>query len=252
MLAVALTITPEDVAAAYRERGDLSPVQLGAMMLRCRRELGLSSQEMARQAGITAGTVHHYTSLLSLPVALQDALADGRLTMKEGRSLVDLCCVLDPDPRFAEIADLFVSGRLSSVYAEHVVAVAKHNPKASVDDLIVLAFVRAKTQPRKWDGPVVVARRPRVDPKALQAHILALAGEVEAWGMQERCEVERLPVICAARVLDDRLHRLALVTATANDAPVASTGGNGVGNRRLALLLEEPRKVLAGQEGLAI
>src|SRR3990167_7161235 len=110
MLAVAsIPITPADVAAAYRERGDLSPVQLGAMMLRCRRELGLSSQEMARQAGITAGTVHHYTSLLSLPAALQDALADGRLTMKEGRSLVDLCCALEPDPRFDEIADLFVS-----------------------------------------------------------------------------------------------------------------------------------------------
>src|SRR3990167_7583688 len=136
MLAVALTITPEDVAAAYHERGDLSPVQLGAMMLRCRRELGLSSQEMARQAGITAGTVHHYTSLLSLPAALQDALADGRLTMKEGRSLVDLCCVLEPDPRFDEIAALFVSGRLSSSYVEPVVRQAKANPQADVEEVV--------------------------------------------------------------------------------------------------------------------
>ena len=140
---------------------------------------------------------------------------------------------------------------------------AKLHPKADVDELVALAFTRARKQPSDWVGPVVVARRPRVDAKALQAHILALAGEIEAWGMQEHCEVDRMPVIGAARCLTDRLARVVFKTGgvrvpvdvdslpTLAGATVAHAGtGNGVGNRRLALLLEEPRKVLAGQEAM--
>src|SRR3990167_382201 len=254
MVAVAsIPITPADVAAAYRERGDLSPVALGDMMLACRRELGISQQELARRTGITPGVLHQHESVALLPEPYRGYADTGKLTMKEARSLADLGWGREryyrPDPRLPEIAALFTSGRLSSLYAEPVVAAAKANPNADVDELVTLAFKRAKKQPRDWDGPPVVIRRSLVDTKALQAHILALAGEIEAWGMGEHSEVERLPVLAAARVLDDRLHRLALGATTANGHAEAS---KGVGNRRLALLLEEPRKVLAGQEGLAI
>ena len=104
------------------------------------------------------------------------------------------------------------------------------------------------------------------DNRRLVAQIKALAGEVEAWGMQERCEVERLPVLTAARCLTDRLARVVFKTGcvlapvgvdslptlaaiTANGHAAASTGTNGVGNRRLALLLDEDaRRPLPGQE----
>src|SRR3990167_3401362 len=235
MVALALPITPADVAIAYAAK-DLSPVALGDLMLRCRRELGISQQELARRTGITPGTLHHFEALALMPEPYRGYTDTGKLAFKTARPLTALVSA----PRFADIAALFTSRRLSSTYIEVVARMAKLHPKAEVDEVVALAFTRARKQPSDWVGPVVVARRPRVDPKALQAHILALAGEIEAWGMQEHCEVERLPVIGAARILSDRLRHAGLAWTTANDAPVASTGGNGAGNRRLALLLEEP------------
>ena len=262
-------MTPAEIAALYRDRNGTSAVALGDMMLACRRELGISQQELARRTGITPGVLHQYESVALLPEPYRGHADNGRLTMKEARSLADLGWGREryyrPDPRLPEIAALFTSGRLSSMYAEPVVAAAKANPNADVDELVTLAFKRAKKQPRDWDGPPVVIRRSLVDTKVLQAHILALAGEIEAWGMGEHCEVDRMAVLSAARCLTDRLARVVFKTggvrAPANvdslptlaEAAVAHAAhGNGAGNRRLALLLEEPRKVLAGQEGLAI
>ena len=54
------------------------------------------------------------------------------------------------------------------------------------------------------------------DNRRLVAQIEALAGEVDAWGMAAHSDVERMPVLRAARLLDDRLHRAALATTTAN------------------------------------
>ena len=67
MVAVtAIPITPADVAAAYAAK-DSSPVALGDLMLRCRRELGISQQELARRSGITPGLIHHYKNSPLLP-----------------------------------------------------------------------------------------------------------------------------------------------------------------------------------------
>src|SRR3990167_6953129 len=245
MLAVtAIPITPADVAAAYAAK-DLSPVSLGDLMLRCRRELGISQQELARRTGITPGTLHHFEAVALMPEPYRGYTDTGKLAFKTARALTALV----NDPRFTEIAALFVSRRLSSVYIETVVRMAKLHPKAEVDALVTLAFTRARKQPQEWVGPVVVARRPRVDPRALQAHILALAGEVEAWGIGEHCEVERLPVVAAARLLDDRLHRAVLATTAAN-GHVEGILVELKGQRRSALLDEEPRRPLAGQAGL--
>ena len=84
------------------------------------------------------------------------------------------------------------------------------------------------------------------DNRRLVTQIEALAGEIEAWGMGEHSEVERLPVLAAARLLDDRLHAAGL--ATASEHARASVGA---GNRRLALLLDEDaRRPLLGHGGL--
>jgi len=243
-------MTPEEIGAIYRERNGTSVIQLGDAMLACRRELGISQQEMARRAHITPGTCHHHESV-SLSTMRGD-VESGKLAFKEARALADVGFHhgrnFQPDERLPEIVALFTSGRLSSVYVEAIVRAAKQNPAAQVDELVKIAFANVKKVPASWQPPKAHAK-PAVSTKDLQAHILALAGEIEAWGMGEHSEVERLPVLAAARVLCDRLRHAGLAATPANDAPVASAG---VGNRRLALLLEEPRKVLNGQAGLAL
>ena len=246
MLAVAsIPITPADVAAAYAAK-DLSPVALGDLMLRCRRELGISMMELARRSGITPGTLHHYESCALLPEPYRGYAASGKLGFKESRSLADLDY---HDPRFAEIASLFVYGRLTSVYVERVVHEAKRDPSAAVDVIVERALSDAPRKPKTWT-PTDKQPRPLVDVTAIKEHMLALAGEIEAWGMGEHCEVERLPVIAAARVLDDRLHRLALVATPANETLGGALGGL-LGQRRSALLTEEPdRRPRNGQGNL--
>ena len=260
MLAVAATpITPADVAAAYRSPDGTNCVALGDMMLACRRELDISQCELARRTGITARTCHHYESTALLPEPYRGYAASGKLRFKEARTLADLgvyhrksrdrAAYIEADPRFVEIAELFITGRLSSVWVEKIVGVAHDDPAATVDEIVQRVISKA---PRKPRGYVDTSHPPRQPIEASTAtvrdHILALAGEVEAWGMAEHCEVERMPVLAAARLLTDRLCRAGLAASTANGH--AETVG--AGNRRLALLLEEPRKPLAGQEGLGL
>ena len=207
MLAVAaIPITPEDVAAAYHgEHSGQALVALGDMMLACQREMGIRPQELARLTGITPGIIHHITS-----VALSSMRADvesDRLTLKEARTLADLgwgrASHYRPDPRKAEIIALFTSGRLSSVYVEPVVRQAKANPQADVEEVVQMAFANVKKVPKTREPPKA-RPKPATPTKDLQAHILALAGEVEAWGIGEHCEIERLPEIgrasCRERV----------------------------------------------------
>jgi len=126
MVAVAsIPITPADVAAAYAAK-DLSPVVLGDLMLRCRRELGISQQELARRTGITPGTLHHYESCALLPEPYRRYADSGTLAFKEARSLADLN---HHDPRFDDIANIFVHGRLSSAYVESVSTKPRATPK---------------------------------------------------------------------------------------------------------------------------
>src|SRR3990167_2165797 len=182
MVAVAsIPTTPEDVAAAYAAK-DLSPVSLGDLMLRCRREQGISQQELARRSGITPGTLHHFEAVALMPEPYRGLTHTGKLAFKTARALTALV----NDPRFTEIAALFVSRRLSSTYIEAVARMAKLHPKAEVDEVVALAFTRARKQPSDWVGPVVVARRPRGGPKAVQAPTLALPGGVEAGGGEGR------------------------------------------------------------------
>src|SRR3990167_2192522 len=212
MVAVAvIPVTAAGVAAAYAAK-DLSPVSLGDLMLRCRRELGISQQELARRSGITPGTLHHYESCALLPEPYRGYAVNGRLTFKEARSLADLN---HHDPRFDDIANIFVHGRLSSAYVESVVHEAKADPSAAVDVIVERALSDAPRKPKSWT-PTAKRERRCVDVTNIEAHILALAGEVEAWGIGEHCEVERLPVMAAARILCDRLRHAGLAGTTAN------------------------------------
>src|SRR3990167_1159103 len=265
MVAVAsITITPADVAAAYHARDGRSCVALGDMMLACRREHRLSQQELARRTGITAGSLHHYESVANS--TMRDEVEKGLLTLKEARCLADLGWYrganFQPDERLPEIVALFTSGRLSSAYVERLVSIAKANPAKSVDELVTILISKAKVIPKAY-RPALLKKIPAITSKALQSRLLSLAGEVEAWGMQERCEVERMPVFTAARCLTDRLSRVVFKTggvlapvASATPAVATTAGaslahGNGVGNRRLALLLDEDaRRPLAGQGSL--
>ena len=269
-------MTPEQLSALYRSRNGArpSPVALGDAFLACRRELGISQQELARRTGITAGVVHHLESVALLPPPYRGYAASGKLRFKEARTLADLGWRVGEtrerpahilvDERFEEIAALFVSGRLSSVWVEKIVMAAKDDRDATVDEIVQRVISKA---PRKPRGYVDTSHPPRQPIEASTAtvrdHILALAGEVDAWGMVEHCEVDRMPVLAAARVLCDRLARVVFRTggvrapvgvdslSTVAEVSAAHAGtGNGVGNRRLALLLEEPRKVLAGQEAM--
>src|SRR3990167_3301043 len=258
-------MTPEEIGSIYHgERNGYSVVALGDAMLACRRELGISQQEFARRTRIPPGTIHHHESV-SLSTMRGD-VEKGLLTLKEARCLADLGWYrganFRPDERLPELVALFTSGRLSSVYVERLVSIAKANPNKAVDDLVTILISKAKVIPKAY-RPALLKEIPAITSKALQSRLLSLAGEIEAWGMQERCEVERMPVLSAARCLTDRLARvvfktggvLAPVDASATPA-VATTAkrsvghGNGVGNLRLALLIDEPRKPLAGQEAM--
>ena len=201
-------MTPDEIVALYRGR-KINPVVLGDAMLACRHALGISQQELARRTGITPGTLHHLESVALMPEPYRTHTAAGRLTLKEARAIADLNW--HDDGRAAEIADLFVSGRLSSSWVERVVVVARDDRTATVDELVQRVLSKAPRLPRGWAKINPGKVHPAAVPTAtLQAHILALAGEVDAWGMGAHCEVERLPVLAAARVLSDRLYRVVL------------------------------------------
>ena len=255
----------EYLGLAYREH-TLPPLELGRAFTTHRHRHNVSQQELARRIGMTPGVIHHFESLLTLPEPVQADIAAGRLTLKEARCLADLGWYrganFQPDERLPEIVALFTSGRLSSAYVERLVSIAKANPAKSVDELVTILMSKAKVIPKAY-RPALLKKIPAITSKALQSRLLSLAGEVEAWGMQERCEVERMPVLSAARCLTDRLARVVFKTGgvrapvgvdslpTVAEAAVAHAGANGVGNRRLALLLEEPdRRPRKGQEVL--
>src|SRR3990167_2441816 len=153
MVAVAsITITPADVAAAYHARDGRSCVALGDMMLACRRALGISQQEMARRSGITPGTLHHHESVANS--TMRDEVEKGLLTFKEARCLADLGwdrgANFRPDERLPELVALFTSGRLSSVYVERLVSIAKANPDKAVDDLVTILISKSKGIPKTY------------------------------------------------------------------------------------------------------
>ena len=204
----------EYLGLAYREH-TLPPLELGRAFTTHRHRHNVSQQELARRIGMAPGVIHHFESLLTLPEPVQADIAAGRLTLKEARCLADLGWYRGAnfrrDERLPEIVALFTSGRLSSAYVERLVSIAKANPAKSVDELVTILISKAKVIPKAY-RPALLKKIPAITSKALQSRLLSLAGEVEAWGMGEHCEVERMPVLSAARCLTDRLARVVFKT----------------------------------------
>ena len=178
--------------------GSLPCMALGAAFLSHRVRFGTSQQELARRTGITPGTIHHYESLVrSLAPDLADKVDKGLLTFKEARCIAD---IQDHD-RQRELAEPFLSGKLSSVYVEKVVQHAKHNHAMSVDDVLaaVLAGTKAAIKVKK---PIPEAPRPGVDIAKLEAVVLNVAGTLDAMQLQEVPEYRRLMLMSSLRILE--------------------------------------------------
>ena len=105
--------------------GLVPPMVMAKEFYSYRRSHGITQQELARRTGITPGTIHHYESLIrTLDPRLGRRVDAGDLTFKEARSIADI----DGHKRQREIAEPFLSGRLSSVHVERIVGRAKSSP----------------------------------------------------------------------------------------------------------------------------
>ena len=177
--------------------GNLPCMALGAAFLDHRKRFGTSQQELARKTGITPGTIHHYESLVRhLAPDLGLKVDSGLLTFKEARSLADI----QGHERQRELAEPFLSGKLSSVYVEKVINYAKHKPQVPVDDVLrdVLAGTRAAIKVKK---PTPEAPRAGVDIAKLESAVLDVAGTIDAVQLQQVPEYRRLKLISSLRIL---------------------------------------------------
>lgn len=185
--------------------GNLPCMALGAAFLGHRERFGTSQQELARKTGITPGTIHHYESLVRhLAPDLGDKVDRGLLTFKEARSLADI----QGHERQRELAEPFLSGKLSSVYVEKIVNYAKHKPSMPVDDVLreVLAGTKAAVKVKK---PTPEAPRAGVDIARLESAVLDVAGTIDAVQLQQVPEYRRLKLISSLRILEAKT-RIAL------------------------------------------
>ncbi|MCH7738810.1 MAG: ParB/RepB/Spo0J family partition protein [Chloroflexi bacterium] len=177
------------------------PMEMGRAFLNYRERFGVSQQELARRTGITPGTIHHYESLVrNLAADLGEKVRSGELTFKEGRSIADI----EGADRQREIAEPFVSGRLSSVYVEKVVGYAKKNPGMPIEQILedVLKGTRAEDKAQKEAEPTP---KIGVDISKLESAALQLAGELDAMQLQVIPEYRRLNTISALRILDSKV-----------------------------------------------
>ncbi len=111
----------------------LPPMKMAESFIRFRERYDVTQQELARRTGITAGTIHHYESLLrTLSTNLKKYVDNGALTFKEARCIADI----DGKDRQMELARPFIDSRLSSVHVEALASKAKSNPDESVERLV--------------------------------------------------------------------------------------------------------------------
>jgi len=198
-------VTIETLISSYRDRV-MSPLALGHAFLEYRQANKCPQKKLSRLTGITAGTIHHYESLIGLVPELKAALNADRLTFKEARALADL-----PRHRQREYAAPFISGELSSMHVERFVSIAKGQVGWSVEALtqkVLLASGqrlttnshRSKSIPPKqkhqYDGVTLVE---------IIAHVVNLAAELEMLGLRELSQIDRLRLGQSLRILRTRM-----------------------------------------------
>ena len=189
--------------------GLVPPMVMAKEFYSYRRSHGITQQELARRTGITPGTIHHYESLIrTLDPRLGRRVDAGDLTFKEARSIADI----DGHKRQREIAEPFLSGRLSSVHVERIVGRAKSSPELTIEQLIA-EVVDGARRPNPEPAPKQQLPEPELQqappqPMAittLENTALMLAGELGTLPLQVIPEYRRLNLISSLRILDSRL-----------------------------------------------
>ncbi|NQU97203.1 MAG: ParB/RepB/Spo0J family partition protein [Chloroflexi bacterium] len=188
--------------AEHYHAGRIPPMELGKAFMVYRDTYSVTQQELARRTGITPGTIHHYESLIrTLDPELGKHVDSGELTFKEARSIADI----SDFERQAEIAAPFLSGRLSSVYVERVVGLAKSAPDLPIEQIIG-EVVNGRKAPAPEPPPVREPQEPGVfDTSRLAGAILDIAGELDALQLQAIPEYRRLRLISSLRILETRV-----------------------------------------------
>lgn len=159
--------TAKEIVTVYKNP-DKDPVAFGSMLLAAQKQHGWTQQELARQCGgITPGTVHHYTSLLSLPPHLQRAVSQKKLRFKAARALADL--PVDPSPH----ARPFMDGVLSTVYVEPYIKLVKQYPDIEPEKAVdMLRHPENYEKARyKFDVEAAVPEAPEPEQYVTPAHI---------------------------------------------------------------------------------
>jgi ParB-like chromosome segregation protein Spo0J len=180
------------------------PMALGREFMKYRDAYNVTQQELARRTGITPGTIHHYESLIrTLDPWLGEKVDRGELTFKEARSIADIA----GHQRQREIAQPFLSGRLSSVHVERIVGKAKNHAELSIDQIIDEVLNGGETaapEPSKPE-PASASLPPAPTAETMENVVLRLAGELDALQLQTVPEYRRLKLISSLRILDSRL-----------------------------------------------
>lgn len=195
----------EAIRFHYQAR-DIGPLNMARVIEHGLIDTGLSSQSLARAAGLTPGGVHHYLSLLrDLAPELQTAVAERRLSFKEGRALADI----RPVNRQLVAAEPFVAGWLSSVHIERFVTLFKQSTAPDPRDALKSVLEQLGTDGATQRPPAqkIQSPPPKVDPRDVVATALALAGSLDIYLMVPPPEVQRFAVVKALRLLQTRMDK---------------------------------------------
>lgn len=238
----------------------LPPMKMAESFIKYRDRYQVSQQELARRIGITAGTIHHYESLLrTLAPQLKKHVDDGRLTFKEARCIADI----NDYERQEELAKPFVESKLSSVHVEELASKVKANPDTPVDDFVteitreseevVEATMATSTREseKAGEGPQLKIVEPNGKPpsvdqelEVLQENAFMMAGSFEQLASIDIPEYRRLRLISTLRILASRLdvalHHLNGGQSALDEKPRPITGSRAVenGRRRSASLVK--------------
>lgn len=114
-------------------REDLNPLEIAFVFRRMMEELGCTHEDIAERVGKDRTSVTNYLRLLSLPEAVQDYLAENKISMGHARALVSL----ENAELQAEVAEQIVQRNLTVREVERLISRLKKAPaktkKGSID-----------------------------------------------------------------------------------------------------------------------
>lgn len=189
----------------YRAR-NVPPMTLARIVHRAFDDTELTAWAIAKQAGMTPGSIHHYRSLLSdLAPALQEALAAKKLSFKEARALADI----RPENRQLVASEPFVHGWLGGMHVERFVTLFKRagniDPRAALAK--AQAGMKASTTKRGQIALATGRPTPRAKPRIIAAQARDLAANLDIYLLVPPSEVERMAVVSALRLLQSRVDK---------------------------------------------